>query len=275
MHDMSALPPSRTSRVVLEFDTRDAHTRIARVTIDNATRLNCLNTALMAEFVRVVESLAGDETLRAVVVTGAGDKAFVGGADIDQMATLDAATARDFITHVHRCCDALRALPVPVVARIQGYTLGAGLELAAACDLRVAADTAIFGMPEVKLGIPSVVEAALLPGLVGWGRTREMLLLGENFGAADALQWGLIEKAVPAARLDAAVDAWLASIVAAGRHAVRLQKQLIRRWEDLPMSQAVAAGIDAFAAAFDTDEPARLMAGFDAARRARRKAAAR
>ena len=98
-----------------------------------------------------------------MILTGAGERAFVGGADINELAHLDRDSAREFITLVHRCCDGFRRLPVPVIARIDGYALGAGLELAAACDLRVASDRSMFGMPEVRVGIPSVVEAALLP----------------------------------------------------------------------------------------------------------------
>ena len=113
--------------------------------------------------------VAADPELRLAILTGAGGRAFVGGADIGEIAALDHASARDFITLVHRCCDAFRRLPVPVIARIDGYALGAGLELAAACDLRVASETSVFGMPEVAIGIPSVVEAALLPRLIGAG----------------------------------------------------------------------------------------------------------
>src|SRR5215470_8588116 len=147
------------ARVCIRLDEREPCSRVAYVTINNAAKLNTLNSALMEDFAAAMERLSEDANLRAVVVTGAGHKAFIGGADIDEMADLTAATARDFITRIHRCCRAIRQSPVPVIARIQGYTLGAGLEMAAACDLRVAADTAHFGMPEVKLGIPSVVEA--------------------------------------------------------------------------------------------------------------------
>jgi enoyl-CoA hydratase/carnithine racemase len=223
----------------------------------------------MRQFVAVCEELAQDQALRAVVVAGAGDKAFVGGADIDEMASLDPERARSFITLLHGCCNAVRELPVPAIARIQGYALGGGLELAAACDLRVAADTAVFGMPEVKLGIPSVIEAALLPTLVGWGRTRQMLLLGESFGALEAATWGLVERVVPMQQLDQAVEGFVQSILGAGARAVRLQKQLIRRWEDLPLRAAVEAGIDAFAAAWESDEPRRAMRQYQAARRKR------
>jgi enoyl-CoA hydratase/carnithine racemase len=151
---------------------------------------------------------------------------------------------------------------VPVIARVNGYALGAGCEVAAACDLRIASSNAVFGMPEVKVGIPSVVEAALLPGLIGWGRTRELLLFGENIDAATALAWGLVEQVVAPGELDGAVAARLASLLAAGPQAVRLQKKLIRQWEDMTPSHAVRAGIEAFTQAYDTDEPARMMAAF-------------
>ncbi|HZZ34336.1 MAG TPA: enoyl-CoA hydratase [Caulobacteraceae bacterium] len=246
---------------------------VAVVTLDRAAKLNVLNSTLMARFVEAMEVLAEDDDLRAVVITGAGERAFVGGADVDEMATLRTPDeGRAFITRVHRCCAAVRDMPVPVIGRVNGYALGAGLELAAACDLRIAADTARFGMPEVKLGIPSVVEAALLPSLVGWGRAREMLLLGETFGAEEALRWGLVEAVVPPADLDAAVEARLTAILSASPKAVRLQKALIRRWEDLPMKEAIAAGIEAFASAFETDEPERALADFVEAREARRVA---
>jgi enoyl-CoA hydratase len=235
---------------------------VARVTIHNERKLNTLNSALMEELAVAIEGLARDETLRAVVLTGAGERAFIGGADVGEMAQLDAVSARTFISRLHRCCHALRVAPFPVIARMMGYTLGAGLEVAAACDLRVAAETAAFGMPEVKLGIPSVIEAALLPTLIGWGRTRRMLLLGETITAAEAAAWGLVEMVVPASDLDRAVESWIASILRAGPCAIRLQKALIRRWEDLPLSEAISAGIDAFATAWKTDEPSRMMKDF-------------
>lgn len=254
-------------RIVVRIEQRET-ARVAWLTIDNPSKLNTLASALLRQFIAAVEELAGDESLCALVVTGGGEKAFVGGADIDEMARLDAVSARAFITLVHQACQALRELPAPVIARINGYALGAGMELAAACDLRVAADTAVFGMPEVKLGIPSVIEAALVPALVGWGRAREILLLGENFSAARAEAWGLVERVVPPGQLDDAVNRWIDALLSAGPRAVRLQKQLIRNWEDLPLSAAIEAGIESFVTAWQGDEPRRLMAEFLAKKRA-------
>jgi enoyl-CoA hydratase/carnithine racemase len=244
---------------------------LATVTIDNTARLNSMNSALMGQFVEIMATLAQNDRLRALVLTGAGDKAFIGGADIKEMAAIcDDHAGRAFITRVHACCHAVRSIPVPTIARINGFTFGAGLEMAAACDLRVASDNALFGMPEVKLGIPSVVEAALLPMLVGWGRTRQMLLLGENFNAQTAKEWGFLERIVAPASLDAAVEEWVSQLLTCTPRAVRLQKRLIRSWEDLPLRAAVQAGIDCFATAFETEEPVIAMRHFLAGQ-ARRK----
>ena len=245
---------------------------VAYVTIDNARNLNALNDVLLREFIDTMAQLAADEHLRAVVLTGAGPKAFIAGVDVNVLAGIaSAAEATAFITRLHRCCDGVRALPVPVIARIQGYAFGGGLELAAACDVRIASETATFGMPEVKLGMPSVIEAALLPTLIGWGRTREILLLGEAFTAREALEWRLVEHVVPASSLDEAVEAWIGKLLTSKPSAVRLQKRLIRQWEELPLAAAVHAGIAAFAAAYETDEPALALGEFLAARKARKR----
>ncbi|MFN0073864.1 MAG: enoyl-CoA hydratase [Chloroflexota bacterium] len=245
---------------------------VAYVTIQNPRRLNVLNTAVMIQLVEAFSRVVTNHALRAVVLTGAGPKAFVGGADIHEMVAIQSSSqARAFITRVHHCCDAIRNCPVPVIARIQGYTFGAGLELAAACDIRIAADSATFGMPEVKLGIPSVVEAALLPMLVGWGRAREILLLGESFSARDALEWRLVERVVSAASLDDAVETCVEQLMSSKPRAVHLQKQLVRQWEDMSPSAAIQRGIDAFAAAFESDEPTVAMQEFLRAQAARKQ----
>jgi enoyl-CoA hydratase len=260
----------RAMGVGVEREARKEGGHVARLTIDNAAKLNTLNRALMVEIVEAIERLEADPALRLVILRGAGERAFVGGADIAELAGLDQDSARDFITLVHRCCDGFRRLAVPVIARIDGYALGAGLELAAACDLRVASDRAMFGMPEVRVGIPSVVEAALLPHLIGHGRARRLLLTGETVRAEEALAWGLVDAVAPPEELDAAVERFAAAILAGGPHAIRLQKALIRDWEELPTSAAVARGIDAFAEAYATDEPRRMAEARLAAMHARR-----
>jgi enoyl-CoA hydratase/carnithine racemase len=258
------------------IDVRRDARGIATVVIDNPARLNALGSGLLGDFVQAMGQLGEDAALRAVVVTGAGERAFVGGADIREMGAIDGPDgARSFIIGVHRACAAVRACPVPVIARIQGYCFGAGLELAAACDVRIASDLAELGMPEVRLGVPSVVEAALLPMLIGWGRTRRLLLTGETIDAECALAWGLVEEVTPANDLDGAVEACLADILACGPGAIRLQKALIAAWETLPLGQAITAGVEAFADAYRTDEPKRMMAEFLTAREARKAAVGR
>ncbi len=232
---------------------------VARLTIDHAAKANSLSRALMTQMVEALKVLTSDPSLRALVVTGAGGKAFIGGANVNEMAAVDQEGSREFITLVHRTCDAVRRVPVPTIARIEGYTLGAGLEFAAACDIRIASDKSTFAMPEVRLGIPSVVEAVLLPRLIGWGRTRLLLLTGRSIGAATALAWGLVEEAVPAAKLDAAVDRCLADILASAPQAVRLQKRLIDSWMDSPIDAAIAASIAEFAGACAGTEKADRM----------------
>jgi enoyl-CoA hydratase len=242
----------------VEYQERPEGGHIVRLTIDNPAKLNSLNSALMSEIVATMAGLALDPELRLAVLTGAGGRAFAGGADLGEIAALDHTGARQFITLVHRCCDAFRRLPAPVIARIDGFALGAGLELAVACDLRVASESSVFGMPEVRIGIPSVVEAALLPALIGQGRARRLLLTGETIDAAAALAWGLVDAVAPVAGLDAAVDRLVQPILAAGPQAIRLQKSLILDWQELPMGPAIARGIDCFVSAFDSEEPSRL-----------------
>jgi len=247
---------------------------VATIIVDREAKLNALDSPTVEALTAAAIEAARDAELRAVVLRGAGARAFIGGADIPEMGALSGpGAARTFITRVHRACDALRRVPVPVIARIDGYALGAGLEIAASCDMRIAGAAAVFGMPEVRIGLPSVVEAALLPGLIGWGRTRRLLLTGVTIGAAQALAWGLVEEVADAGKLDGAVEAVLASILASGPACVRLQKELISAWEELPLRDAVRRGIDVFATAWEGEEPRRMIAGFlDDKRRRKRPA---
>ncbi len=236
--------------------------RLARVTVDHRRKVNTLNTDLIAQLGSMCERLQTDDELRCVVLTGAGDRAFVGGADIREMIDLDPESARAFISRLHVACASIRALPVPVIARIQGYCLGAGLEIAASCDLRVASDTATFGMPEVNVGVPSVIEAALLPRLIGAGKARELVYTGRSMTASEAAQCGLVDRVVRAADLDVAALEWIQAIGTAGPRAIRLQKQLVHLWDTVPLDEAIARSVQTFADAYQTDEPRRLMRAF-------------
>ena len=240
--------------------------------IERAHRANALTSALARELEHHLRQLAafvqrgapeGDEVAcaalpRVVVLRGAG-RHFCGGADLHEMSRLDVAGGARFIRGLHEILRAIRTLPLPVVACVRGAALGAGLEMLASCDLAVAADDAVLGMPEPHVGMPSVNEAALLPGIVGLTRAREMLLLGDSFPASRALELGLVNRVAPVDGLDAAVDEIVAALLRHDGETLALQKALIHRWSNLPMDEAIEAGVGAFAQALAGEAPGRAM----------------
>jgi len=246
--------------------TRDQH-GVARLTIENARRANILSLPVMESLRAELAKLAQDRSLRVLVLTGGGERSFIGGADVREMAALDQATAPAFIGRLRDLCEAVRQLPAAVVARINGACLGGGLELAMACDLRVASTAAKFAMPEVRLGIPSVIHAALMPRLIGAGRARWMILTGAAIDAQRALDWGLVDAVAPPAGLDAAVADTIAPILKCGQEVISAQKVLMHEWEERPLSQAIDVSIPVFAQSFATGEPQRFMGDFLRARK--------
>jgi enoyl-CoA hydratase/carnithine racemase len=235
---------------------------VVRLTICNAGALNILGSAVIKGVREGLEVLATERHIRVLVIAGQSEKSMIGGADIKEMVGLDQASAEIFITGLRDLCEAVRAFPGPVIARMPGWCLGGGLEVAAACDFRVAAHDAKFGMPEVRVGIPSVIHAALLPRLIGWGRARWLLMTAETIDAATALAWGLVDVVAPPGGLDAAVETTVAALLECAPEALRAQKDLIRQWEELPLKESVNLSIGVFGRSFLTDEPQRLMQGF-------------
>jgi enoyl-CoA hydratase/carnithine racemase len=227
--------------------------------------LNLLEPELIRRLGETFAGLAADAGVRVAVLTGSG-RAFSAGMDVRVLSGLDVPRARALITALHGAIEAVHHAPFPVVAAIDGPCLGAGLELALACDLRVAASAATFGLPEVRVGVPSVIEAALLPPLVGPGRAAELLLTGEAIPADRALAWGLVNRVVEAANLEPAIEELVAKILAGGPTAIRLQKQLLLRWRYTDLATAIDSGLDAFALAYTTGEPAEGAAAFLAKR---------
>lgn len=223
--------------------------------------LNLLEPALIRALGETFGALAHDPGVRVAVLTGSG-RAFSAGMDARVLRALDVAGARALITALHEAIETVHHAPFPVIAAVNGPSLGAGFELALACDLRVAAAGATLGLPEVRVGVPSVIEAALLPTLVGPGRAAEMLLTGEAITAERALEWGLVNRVVEAGRLHAAVDQIVATILAGGPTAIRLQKELMLRWRYADLAGAIRSGIDAFATAYATGEPAEGASAF-------------
>ncbi|MCW5738454.1 MAG: enoyl-CoA hydratase/isomerase family protein [Enhydrobacter sp.] len=229
-----------------------------RVTLQRPEKLNALSHALIAELTGAMAALGAEEDLRCVVLTGAG-RAFSAGADVAELSGVTPDTAEAFIRHLHGACRAVRDCPVPVIAAIDGACLGGALEIAASCDLRAATRRSTFAMPEVLIGIPSVIEAALLPRLMGWGRAAELLFTGKTIDAEEAHRAGLIEALAGDDALDETVAGWTDAIRAAGPRAIRSQKALMRRWEQGPVDAAIAAGIDAFRESHGSDEPRQML----------------
>ena len=248
--------------------TLDAH-GVATLTIQGAKSLNILGSPVIADLTQALALLAQNSEIRVLILRGSGDKAFVAGANIVEMSALTRATAEHFIKGLRDLCEGVRRTPVPVIARIPGWALGGGLELATACDIRIASRTAQFGMPEVKVGIPSVIHAALLPRLIGQGRADWLLLTGELIDAETALAWGLVNQVVDQEALDHTIESLARSLCALGPAALRQPKMLLRRWETLPLAAAIDDSVTEFGKAFETGEPQRFMGEFARAKAAR------
>src|SRR5687767_13478685 len=222
---------------------------VRHVFLDRPQKAHALDSDCLEKLRRGFEELQHDPDLRVVVLGGKG-KAFCGGADIAELKSLDASSGAAFVGRIHDVCKAIRDLPVPVIAQLHGAVIGGALEIAAACDLRIAAEGTKFSMPEVKLAIPSVVEAALLPRLMGSGRAAWLVMTGLPIDAARALQWGLVEEVAPAAQLDERLGEVLAALLACEREVLRMQKELCQLWEEAPLPQSIARSIELFAASY-------------------------
>jgi enoyl-CoA hydratase/carnithine racemase len=213
---------------------------VARIFLNRPEKVNALTSGLLSELREKIQ-LLHSQPVHVAVLAGRG-KAFCGGADVNELRTLTRQNAGAFVEKIHRVCRAIRELPAPVVAGLHGAVIGGGLEIAAACDLRVAAPGTRFAMPEVKLAIPSVVEAALLPRLMGGGRAAWLVLTGATIDAEKALQWGLIEEVGNAEPL-------VQQLLACDAAALKAQKRLLQLWEEAPLATSIPDSIEAFARA--------------------------
>ena len=235
---------------------------IATVTIDGAKSMNIIGSPEILALTDTLARLRDEPALRVLVLRGRDDRAFIGGADIAEMAALAPSTAEAFITRLKDLCEAVRHFPVPVIARLAGWCLGGGLEVAMACDLRLASTDSQYGMPEVKVGIPSVIHAALLPRLVGPAAASWLLLTGNTIDAAAALGHGLLHQVHAPDALDAAVQRIAGQLASLGPKVLRQQKRLLRDWERLSLDDAIAASVAEFGLAFTTGEPQHHMRRF-------------
>ena len=231
----------------------------ARITVENAAKANCLSTEIMTQLRDAFLAVRDDDDLRLAVLTGEGERSFLGGANLHELKELTPAKARTFLTLLNEANSAIRNLPVPVIARINGVCIGAGLEVAISCDLRIAAAHAQLGMPEVALDLPSVIESALFPRMMGWGRTAWMVYRGDLLDAELAERWGLIEKRSTEGELDADVDELVETILSNGAVGIRTQKALMRDWERMSLQDGILQGIDTIAEAVKIGESKRYI----------------
>jgi enoyl-CoA hydratase len=209
-----------------------ANDSIATITVNRPKVRNALNIETLEELGVAFEQVKNDDAIRVVVLTGAGDKAFAAGADISEIAGLSEAAGAEFSRRGQRVFDAIEALDRPTIAAVNGYALGGGCELAMACTIRVASETAVFGQPEVKLGlIPGYGGTQRLPRLVGKSRALQLLLTGDSISAAEALRIGLVDRVAPAADFAAAVGELARKIVANAPLAVKYCLEAVKRGE--------------------------------------------
>jgi methylglutaconyl-CoA hydratase len=236
---------------------------IERWTILGEPRRNSLTVALLAELVRHQERAASDRTLRAVIVTGAGEKAFCAGADLKERARMDDGAVAGFHRAIRTAFDGFEALPQPVIAAVNGVALGGGLELALACDLRVAAQGAELALPEVGLGIiPGAGGTQRLPRVIGAARAKELILTARRMGSAEALAVGLVTQVVPGPELQ---EAALALAQRVTRHApisLRQAKRAIDGGLSLPLPQALDLENALYQACIPTADRREALAAF-------------
>jgi enoyl-CoA hydratase len=211
----------------------------AVVTVNRPDKLNALNRATLEDLSKAMAEAAADATVRAVVVTGAGEKAFVAGADIGEIAGLDAQSGRDFALFGQGVFRAIETLPKPVIAAVNGYALGGGCELAMACHMRIASENAQFGQPEVNLGvIAGYGGTQRLPRLVGKGRALELLLSGDRVDAKRAQEMGLVNAVVPLSDLLGKALELAARISAKAPLAVRHCLEAVNTGLEMPLEEA-------------------------------------
>lgn len=216
----------------------DAEAGVLVITLNRPKVLNALNAALLGELRTAIEAAAVDASVRAIVLTGSGDKSFVAGADINELAVQTPVGGRDHARHGQALFDRIERLGKPVIAAVNGFALGGGCELAMACTIRIASDAAKFGQPEVNLGlIPGYAGSQRLPRLVGRGRAQELLLLGDIIDAQEAFRIGLVNRVVPAAELMSLAKNLATKLAAKAPIAVRYILDAVASGLDMPFAE--------------------------------------
>ncbi|MBM4237098.1 MAG: crotonase, partial [Euryarchaeota archaeon] len=236
---------------------------IAILTINRPKVLNALKTDVLKEIGEALGECGRDDGVKVVIITGAGDKAFVAGADIAEMSVLDATKAKEFSEFGNQVFSSIEKLPKPVIAAVNGYALGGGCELLMACDIVIASDRAKIGQPEVKLGIPPGFGGSQrMPRHLGKMKAKELILTGDMVSAEDALRIGLVNKVVPPDRLMEEAKAMAKTIASRGQLAIRMAKQLINEGMNVDLDSALAMEAKGFAICFSTEDQKEGMKAF-------------
>ena len=236
---------------------------IAVATINRPKALNALNSQVLEDLNELVDLVTADEEIRALVLTGAGEKAFVAGADIGEMSTLTKAEGEAFGKKGNDVFRKLETMPIPTIAAINGFALGGGCELSMSCDIRLCADTAVFGQPEVGLGItPGFGGTQRLARLVSPGMAKQLIYTARNIKADEALRIGLVNAVYPAEELMAAAEKMAATIAANAPIAVRACKKAINEGLDVDMDAALVIEEKLFGSCFETADQAEGMGAF-------------
>jgi enoyl-CoA hydratase len=243
-------------------DTDGAQPGVAVTKLEGRGPLNLLGRASFLGLKTELDRLEQDRNIRAIILTGSGGRAFSAGVDLHQMKDLNSADAESFITALHGPARKLLTMAVPAIAAIRGPCLGGALELVLACDIRIAAVDAVLGLPEVRVGIPSVIEASLLPPTIGLGRARCLLLTGETVDASEALAMGLVDRVVPGgALLDTAFEV-ANGFLGMSREVLASQKDIVAKWLELGEEESAEFTIKEFARIFITPIPHEGMTAF-------------
>jgi enoyl-CoA hydratase len=247
----------------MDFVRLDIDGAVAVLTIDRPKALNALNQQVLKELDEAITKVAHDTSLRALIVTGAGEKAFVAGADIGEMQHYTTSQALMFAMQGHRVLASLEALHIPTIAAVNGFALGGGCELALACDLIYASEKAKIGVPEVTLAvIPGFGGTQRLTRLVGKARAKELIFTGDMIDAAKAKEIGLVLEVLPAADLLAHCKKVASTIAKRGPVAVSQAKRVIEHGADLPLKDACELERQAFALLFGTTDQREGMKAF-------------
>ena len=246
--------------MTIDFERADA---VATITINRPEALNALTTAILDRLLARIHENATDNDIRAIILTGAGERAFAAGADIAEMREMTPSQALAFAKLGQAVCHALESAPQPVIAVMNGYALGGGCELALACDIRICSENAVFGQPEVTLGIPPGWGGTQrLARLVGPGVAKEMIYTGQRLTAQEAFTIGLVNGVYPLQHLKERARELAARIAANAPLAVRFSKVAINRAFEEPLAVSLAEEAQLFSEAFKTDDQREGMSAF-------------